>query len=180
MPGFNSGQMLSSHEILRFAFDHSGMRLRHVGLYGEKVVISLRDDTAQSNLWEIVQVGQDVRLTRFPRLRPPRIKGPFGTAPRAGSRPISSRASSPRTGRPSSQRFATALHAWWKSEPEPPVSSRKSSTTGCARCRGYRSDQRRDEHLTLPTPSAAVPARVVTRIRRELLKMLPLGQRQVE
>ena len=78
MPDFNSGQMLSSHEILRFAFDHSGMRLRHVGLYGEKVVISLRDDTAQSNLWEIVKVGQDVRLTRFPKLRPARIEGPFG------------------------------------------------------------------------------------------------------
>lgn len=78
MPDFNLGQMLSSHEILRFALDHSGMRLRHVGLYAEKVVISLRDDTALSNLWEIVQIGQDVRLTRFPKLRPARIEGPFG------------------------------------------------------------------------------------------------------
>ena len=44
-------------------------------------MISLRDDTAQSNLWEIVQVGRDVRLTRFPKLRPARIEGPFGNPP---------------------------------------------------------------------------------------------------
>jgi hypothetical protein len=79
MSDISSPPTLSAHEILRFSIDHASMRVRHVGLHHDTVAISLRDHAPQRNLWELVQVTAGaVRLTRFPKLRPPSFDGPFG------------------------------------------------------------------------------------------------------
>ena len=79
MSDFSSHPTLSAHEILRFSVEQASMRVRHVGLHQDRIVISLRDDARQKNLWEIMQVtGGAVRLTRYPKLRPLSFDGPFG------------------------------------------------------------------------------------------------------
>lgn len=79
MSDFGSRPTLSAHEILRFSIEQARMRLRHVGLRHDRVSISLRDHSPQRNLWELMQVRDTVRLTRFPKLRPPSFDGPAGT-----------------------------------------------------------------------------------------------------
>lgn len=75
----SSRPTLSAHEILRFSVEHTGMRVRHVGLHYDRVFVSLRDDTRQRNLWELVLVtGDGARLTRFPKVYPVSFDGPFG------------------------------------------------------------------------------------------------------
>jgi len=70
--------MLSAHEILRFSANQAAMRFRHLGLYRDRTVIALRDHRPERNLWELVQTGGEVRLTRFPKLRPASFDGPAG------------------------------------------------------------------------------------------------------
>jgi hypothetical protein len=67
---------MSAHEVVRFGADQASMRVRHVGLYGDRFVISLWD--LQQDLWELLQTGDHVRLTRFPSLRPMSFDGPSG------------------------------------------------------------------------------------------------------
>ena len=67
---------MSAHEVVRFGADQASMRVRHVGLYGDRVVISLWD--LQQDLWELAQTREIVRLTRFPALRPMSFDGPSG------------------------------------------------------------------------------------------------------
>ena len=70
---------LSAHEILRFSLEQANMRVRHVGLHQDRIVISLRDDSPQKNLWEIMEItGGPVRLTRYPKLRRLSFDGPYG------------------------------------------------------------------------------------------------------
>jgi hypothetical protein len=70
---------LSAHEILRFSLQQASMRVRHVGLHQDRIVISLRDDSPQKNLWELMEVtGGPVRLARYPKLRPLSFDGPYG------------------------------------------------------------------------------------------------------
>ena len=78
MSDFGSRPTLSAHEILRFSVEQARMRLRHVGLHHDRISISLRDHSPQRNLWELVRVGDTVRLTRFSKLHPPSFDGPFG------------------------------------------------------------------------------------------------------
>lgn len=79
MSDSSSHPTLSAHEILRFSLEQANMRVRHVGLHQDRIVISLRDNAPQENLWEIMEVtGGAVRLTRFPKLRPLSFDGPFG------------------------------------------------------------------------------------------------------
>jgi len=79
MSDIKAGATLSAHEILRFALNQANMRVRHVGLHQDRIVISLRDDSPQKNLWEIMEVtGGPVRLTRYPKLRPLSFDGPYG------------------------------------------------------------------------------------------------------
>jgi hypothetical protein len=68
--------MLSSHEILRFSVEQANMRFRHLGLHRDRVCMALRDDSPARNLWELVHIGDTLRLTRFPKLRPPSFDGP--------------------------------------------------------------------------------------------------------
>ena len=70
--------MLTAHEILRFSVDHAKMRVRHVALHHDRVVVSFKDSSPQSNLWELAQREGPCRLTRFPKLYPPGFEGPFG------------------------------------------------------------------------------------------------------
>ncbi len=74
----SSRPTLSAHEIMRFSIEHKRMRVRHVGLHYDRVFVSLRDDTRQRNLWELVQLPGSARLTRFPKLYPVGFDGPFG------------------------------------------------------------------------------------------------------
>ncbi|WP_297970900.1 hypothetical protein [uncultured Amaricoccus sp.] len=76
MSDFSSRPALSAHEVLRFSIEHARMRVRHVGLHHDRVSISLRDHSPQQNLWELMQIRDTVRLTRFPKLHPPSFDGP--------------------------------------------------------------------------------------------------------
>lgn len=78
MSDFSSRTTLSAHEILRFAIEHANMRVRHVGLNYDRVSISLRDQSPQKNLWELMQVRDTVRVARLPKLYPPSFDGPAG------------------------------------------------------------------------------------------------------
>lgn len=79
MSDSSSRPTLSAHEILRFSVEHKCMRVRHVGLHYDRVFVSLRDDTRQRNLWELVNSsGGGARLTRFPKVYPVSFDGPFG------------------------------------------------------------------------------------------------------
>ncbi len=78
MSDFSSRPTLSAHEILRFSIEQARMRVRHVGLYHDRVSVSLRDHSPQQNLWELMQIRNTVRLTRFPKLHPPSFDGSAG------------------------------------------------------------------------------------------------------
>lgn len=69
---------LTAHEILRFDVDHEKMRVRHVALHFDRAVISFRDFSPQSNLWELARRSGACRLTRFPKLYPLGFEGAFG------------------------------------------------------------------------------------------------------
>lgn len=69
---------LTAHEILRFSVDHAKMRVRHVALHHDRVVVSFKDSSPQSNLWELAQREGTCHLTRFPKLYPLGFEGPFG------------------------------------------------------------------------------------------------------
>lgn len=79
MSDFSSRPTLSAHEILRFSIEQARMRVRHVGLHHDRVAISLRDHSPQRNLWELMQIRDTLRLTRFPKLCPPSFDGPAGS-----------------------------------------------------------------------------------------------------
>lgn len=70
--------MLTAHEILRFGVDHAKMRVRHVALHYDRVVVSFKDSSPQSNLWELARREGTCRLTRFPKWYPLGFEGPFG------------------------------------------------------------------------------------------------------
>lgn len=78
MSDFSARPTLSAHEVLRFSIEHARMRVRHVGLHHDRVSVSLRDHSPQQNLWELMQIRDTVRLTRFPKLHPPSFDGPAG------------------------------------------------------------------------------------------------------
>lgn len=77
MSDSSSRPTLSAHEILRFSVEHKCMRVRHVGLHYDRAFVSLRDNTRQRNLWELVQLPGSARLTRFPKVYPVSFDGPF-------------------------------------------------------------------------------------------------------
>ncbi len=87
MSDFSARPTLSAHEVLRFSIEHARMRVRHVGLHHDRVFVSLRDHSPQQNLWELMQIRDTVRLTRFPKLHPPSFDGPAGNRFESGITP---------------------------------------------------------------------------------------------
>ncbi|MER2508152.1 MAG: hypothetical protein ABTQ27_05270 [Amaricoccus sp.] len=69
---------LTAHEILRFSIHHAKMRVRHVALHHDRVVVSFKDSFPQSNLWELAQREGTCVFTRFPKLYPTGFEGSFG------------------------------------------------------------------------------------------------------